>query len=188
MRGMVTVALLLHIALAVPPKALAPLTLSVAVAEAAALWGPYGVALDAADTCASAPDDALILELAVEAAPPASLPRTWQGALGSIVFDGAGAPVPTITVHLTALLHFLRGASVFGGGARWPAIVRDRIVGRAIGRVIAHEIGHYLLRTSAHADRGLMRPLLTPDLLSSPSRLDFELTPAERSRVMEMSR
>jgi hypothetical protein len=185
---MVMVALLLHITLAVPPKALAPLTLSAAVAEAAALWAPYGVALDAADACASAPDDALILDVAVDAPPPASLARTWRGPLGSIAFDGAGAPLPTITVHLTALLHFIRGASVFGGEPRWPAIVRERIVGRAIGRVIAHEIGHYLLRTSAHTDRGLMRPLLTPDLLSSPSRHDFELTPAERSRVREMSR
>src|SRR5437899_12984476 len=112
---MATVALLLHIALAVPPKALAPLTLSAALAEAAALWAPYGIVVDAADTCASAPDDALILGVAVEAPPLASLARTWYGPLGSIAFDGAGAPLPTITIHLTALLHVIRGASVFGG-------------------------------------------------------------------------
>jgi len=94
-----------------------------------------------------------------------------------------------ITVHLTALLRLMRGAGVFGAdGPRWPARLYDRIIGRAVGRVMAHEIGHYLLRTSAHADRGLMRPLMTPDLLTLPSRHDFELTPAEEARVMELTR
>ena len=94
-----------------------------------------------------------------------------------------------ITVHLTALLRLIRGAGVLGADEpRWPAMLHDRIIGRAVGRVMAHEIGHYLLRTSAHADRGLMRPLMTPDLLTLPSRHDFELTPAEEARVMELTR
>jgi hypothetical protein len=186
---MVVVVLLLHVALAVPPGALPPATVATALAEASALWAPYGVALDAADTCASAPDDALLLEVAVATPALASLPRAWRSPLGSIAFDAAGAPRPVITVHLTALLRLMRGAGVFAAdGPRWPAMLYDRNIGRAVGRVMAHEIGHYLLRTSVHADRGLMRPLMTPHLLTSPSRHDFELTPAEQARVMELTR
>jgi hypothetical protein len=33
----------------------------------------------------------------------------------------------------------------------------DRRIGVVLGRAVAHEIGHYQLRTRTHADRGLMR-------------------------------
>ena len=41
----------------------------------------------------------------------------------------------------------------------WPETMREEIVGRVLGRVLAHEIGHYVLRSPQHAANGLMRPL-----------------------------
>lgn len=38
-----------------------------------------------------------------------------------------------------------------------PALLHDRRLGIVLGRTVAHEIGHYLLSTSGHARRGLMR-------------------------------
>jgi hypothetical protein len=32
------------------------------------------------------------------------------------------------------------------------------VIAQAVGRVAAHELGHYLLENAGHQDRGLMRP------------------------------
>ena len=64
--------------------------------------------------------------------------------------------------------------------ARLPLIdlpaTHDHRVGVVLGRAVAHEIGHYLLRTSTHASQGLMRARIDvrefADLRSGPFRLD----------------
>jgi hypothetical protein len=38
-----------------------------------------------------------------------------------------------------------------------PRLQRERALGRVLGRAVAHEIGHYLFASSAHAEVGLMR-------------------------------
>ena len=43
-----------------------------------------------------------------------------------------------------------------------PLSVQERLIGTMIGRALAHEIGHYLLASSKHAEEGLMKPLITP--------------------------
>jgi hypothetical protein len=43
-----------------------------------------------------------------------------------------------------------------------PLEIQDQLVGRMVGRALAHEIGHYLLASSKHAGEGLMKPLITP--------------------------
>jgi hypothetical protein len=49
---------------------------------------------------------------------------------------------------------------------------RDVIVGRVFGRALAHEIGHYLLRSRNHSHEGLMRALQsTPDLVGQDRQL-----------------
>ena len=45
---------------------------------------------------------------------------------------------------------------------------RDFRGGTLLGRVVAHELGHVLLTTTAHSQKGLMRPVFGPrDVLSS---------------------
>jgi hypothetical protein len=52
----------------------------------------------------------------------------------------------------------------------------DRRLGVVLGRAVAHEIGHYLLRTSTHASQGLMRASIDAqqfaDVRSRSFRLD----------------
>jgi hypothetical protein len=44
---------------------------------------------------------------------------------------------------------------------------REELLGRALGRVMAHELYHVLLRTRSHGRNGLARPVLTSsDLLA----------------------
>jgi len=56
-------------------------------------------------------------------------------------------------------------------------------IGRATGRVLAHEIGHLLLHDRDHTDRGLMRSSYRPEDLLMLDRMSFSLSPAELSRL-----
>jgi hypothetical protein len=60
----------------------------------------------------------------------------------------------------------------------------DLLVSRALGRALAHEIGHYLLRTSRHRARGLMRAHFYPlELVEPASRQRYSLDPADRDTL-----
>ena len=48
-------------------------------------------------------------------------------------------------------------------------------VGRALGRVLAHELGHYLLSLREHSPAGLMQPLFRTNQLIARNRRSFEL-------------
>jgi hypothetical protein len=48
-------------------------------------------------------------------------------------------------------------AAMTRSGAWWLAQQHDHALGLVLGRVLAHEIGHYLLGTAEHSRRGLMR-------------------------------
>jgi hypothetical protein len=68
--------------------------------------------------------------------------------------------------------HVERHAASAPGGERaflrLPAPLAATFLGRALGRVLAHEIGHYLLGTREHTRNGLMRAQFAPqDLLKN---------------------
>src|SRR6202171_3511111 len=52
---------------------------------------------------------------------------------------------------------------------------RDELLGRAFGRVLAHELYHIILRTTDHAHSGLRRSALTSAELLAPHNLSGEL-------------
>lgn len=56
-------------------------------------------------------------------------------------------------------------------------------LGRAVGRLLAHEIGHVLLAAPDHQPRGLMRPGFAPADLVGPERRSFTLSRAEQLRL-----
>ena len=55
-------------------------------------------------------------------------------------------------------------------------LVRDHELARALGRVLAHEIGHVLLGALYHDRAGLMRAAFRPDELAEPNGAPFHLT------------
>jgi hypothetical protein len=57
-------------------------------------------------------------------------------------------------------------------------------VGRALGRALAHELGHYLLQSKAHSSRGLMRRIWNSDDSFGLSRAGLELTTDQRAAVI----
>jgi hypothetical protein len=65
-----------------------------------------------------------------------------------------------------------------------PGAFAQILLGRALGRVLAHEIGHYLLGTAEHATHGLMRARFAPqDLLEDARQRIYRLTSGERARL-----
>ena len=148
------IALLLQVTLAFPSsQPFSPLTVRTAVAEANLLWSRYGVAIDLAVPGAASGDREILTIVVVETpqSPPAG---KWRRPLGAITFDPNGTPAPVITVFVADILRFVSGARVLGTFEwQWPRTMRDEIVGRVLGRVLAHEIGHYVLRSPRHARR-----------------------------------
>ena len=108
----------------------------------------------------------------------------WQRPLGAIAFAPDGTPGPITTVFVADLVHLVSGTRVLGAAEwQWPRALYDLVVGRVLGRVLAHELGHFLLRMRQHTTGGLMRPLQRADDLVSPSRSSVTLSPAETARV-----
>jgi hypothetical protein len=159
------------------------------VAEAAAIWAPYGVAIMTADSSSAphgwpgrVPDAVLTVMVAEPRVEPA---RVWSSPFASIRFSADAVPEPTILLHYDMVTTLgLRTVSV--GGKResqWPSAVRDRVLSRIIGRVVAHEIGHWLLRSRDHSTSGLMRAYQTTDELANPARAGFTLPAADFARL-----
>ena len=154
-----------------------------ALTEAARIWNVYDITIDAADV------------VACDIAGPASLtvaivqenrPRRGDGdaSLGAVRFAPDGVPEPTITLYLDAVIRIATSAPVMGlHPAFWPTELREQVVGRALGRALAHEIGHFLMRSPHHADSGLMRAFQRGSTLAAPSPRPFALTGLDRARL-----
>jgi hypothetical protein len=59
-----------------------------------------------------------------------------------------------------------------------PAALRERLMGRVLGRAIAHELGHFLFGSRDHAPDGLMRARHRLDDLTSPFTRAFRVVSA----------
>lgn len=95
-------------------------------------------------------------------------PRVIEG-LGWIEFID-GEPARQITVSVARAAALADGSS-WGGRpfSHWPATVRERFMIRAVAYGIAHELGHYLLRSPVHPKRGLMRAIFSvADIMDGP--------------------
>jgi hypothetical protein len=173
--------LLAHVALAVSSDALPRATLDAALAEAAAIWRPYRVVVDARPCDASAGFTAVIsvsIRRTARTADP-----IWRMPLGALAFRD-GVPFPAIAVFVDEVVRIVAAAGVHGTSElTWPPALRDHIVGRVIGRVLAHEIGHFLLRDMRHTPTGLMRTTHSGADLVSPLRHRFGLTKEAAARV-----
>jgi len=63
----------------------------------------------------------------------------------------------------------------------------DRRLGLVLGRAVAHEIGHYLLRTKTHAPRGLMRAAINAQEFADPQSRSFRLDDAARAHLASLA-
>jgi hypothetical protein len=150
-----------------------------AVEEAARVWAPYRVDVmrRTVPPVESRPFEGAVLSVRLAGVPHRS--RAAAGAFGSIQFVG-GRPEPIVFLHYEAIRRAIADSVAFGlREEQWPPALRDRVLGQIVGRVLAHEIGHFVLRSPRHASRGLMRPIqFMPELIAGTGEL-FGLTPED---------
>ena len=139
------------------------------------IWRPYAdVSFDlAGDTNVSARALRLVVTDRLSAV-------SDSASLGWIEFVD-GRPTGVMTVSTAAAVMLLK-ASRWNGLA---GIVRRTFLERALGRAVAHELGHYLLASRDHAAHGLMRGQLTADDIMLPRRSSYRL---DRGQVQSLQR
>ncbi|OFW25353.1 MAG: hypothetical protein A3H97_06450 [Acidobacteria bacterium RIFCSPLOWO2_02_FULL_65_29] len=156
-----------------------PHVLHATMGEASALWRPAGVTLVwvTSPTARSLPDVRLTLDVVPEAAGGgASAGGTSR--LGMVVFLGDSAnPERRLGLSVEAVGRLIDDAPWAGRRvADWPPRVREQLLGRALGRVLSHEIGHYLLAWRGHTTDGLMRAAFSGSRLIDPDRRPYTLS------------
>jgi hypothetical protein len=150
--------------------------------EAAAIWAPYGVDLHGASSACAVEDasfDVLIARSLPHAATEALVLGTTRVDLTPI------AHVP-ILIDYEATERTIASLTI---GALTEEIGIQRIgareMGRALGRVLAHEIGHVLLAMPTHQRHGLMRETYKPIDMVYPLRVQYRLSPDEVARLRQ---
>lgn len=142
------------------------------MAEANAIWAPAGLML--AWNRATPDDDIRGYRIAVTIDLARPKETGTDVAVGWIVFK-AGSPQPSI--------HLSEGAAEalmdFEPDRNGTRIEHEMLLGRALGRALSHEIGHYVFRSRTHTRHGLMRAPRPPGDFFSVDRRRFELTPTD---------
>ena len=78
--------------------------------------------------------------------------------LGWVTPGADGRSAPLLFVSQSAVTETVLATDAFDMPVkRLTRMLQDRLIAQAIGRVAAHELGHYLLQHAGHHDRGLMR-------------------------------
>jgi len=145
-----------------------------ALEETTRIWASYGVDVRDASSDATR-EDAIRLDVVLARR---ARPQVAAGALGSIMFLD-DVPEPAIVMYPNAILDLVSNTTVGSYDRPLPAALRDVVHGRVLGRALAHEIGHFLLRSRGHSPYGLMRAHQPVGDLVSPDRHRFTLSAEE---------
>jgi hypothetical protein len=157
-----------------------PAVRSGAVQEAARLWAPYGIEVDAAADTDSSDQRGVRLTVVFDLEHRGGSDTE----LGAIRFSPDGIPDRKIVLYYRALTELVGNVEPTGSDLRLGAdALRAQGVARALGRALAHELGHFVLRSPHHAEAGLMRPQHHASALADSSRKGFDLTPFDRARL-----
>jgi hypothetical protein len=93
----------------------------------------------------------------------------WQRALGFSVIDPAAGSGTLATIFINRVESSARHA-----GSDLALL---------LGRAIAHEVGHLILRTNGHADEGLMRAIWTEQELARNTPEDWVFASSDRRQI-----
>jgi hypothetical protein len=147
-------------------------------AECQRIWLAEGVAVtwDAQDPQASRPD--LQVPLVVDDVELRKHAPAHAAAFGVTVFAGRTQRVLVSIPRIRDMLS-TRGRLADRG----DSMAFDAIIGRVLGRVVAHEIGHVLLLSTWHATTGLMSPSLGTHDMGPALPAFYGLSAPDRARL-----
>jgi len=155
-------------------------TLDAMVAATESIWRPAHVQVRWVDADVQ---DAVQLRVVVMARLIPGKDRREPWAVGELVTHDGVPPlaIASVTgarriVDLTSRFRLLDSASV-----------QERGLGVVLGRAIAHEVGHFLLRTKTHADSGLMRAFIDAREFADPGTKGFRLDKAALAHMAALA-
>ena len=163
-----------------------PLILEEMMDEAAAIWAPYGVAIRWTDDTAN-PDRCRSADSSVAVQVDNAPRRHWTArslTLGTTrvsILRAGPVPIRLDYAAVDRLLGSLTADTLGRVVGRQQLAPSD--VGRALGRVLAHEVGHVLLAGSGHRRKGLMRASFVPSELVDYRRRTYTLSAADSDRI-----
>lgn len=128
---------------------MAPSTQAALLREVNGIWQQHGVTATNADPEIAVCDRRILVKSEAEARPEDGWTTT---ALAWVPFAGTYAR-RLIFLRLGQVRSLV--ASLSPG--QWPEGLRERLVTKLAGRVVAHELGHILLNSRAHERSGLMQ-------------------------------
>jgi len=158
---------------------ISPTLVSRALAETDAIWRAAGVEFIWQRATAVARPAALHVVIGDEVRPV----REGALALGWIYFDESTPGHRIYVSYANVQQLMLESRGVIGSQDRMPIFEREVLLSRALGRALAHELGHYFLASKAHTDRGLMKAHRTASEFFGPDERPFKLDGAQRSLI-----
>jgi hypothetical protein len=156
---------------------------AMALKEATVIWAAYGVDINASRGGDCESTSAVRLTVRFGNGPDRGMAAA---SLGSIRFLD-GVPEPAIVLYPHVIASLVSGTPPGSFIVNSQGVVRDLVLGRVLGRALAHEIGHFLLRSQQHSAVGLMRALQPTADLVDPHRDRFGLSADDVSRLAAMT-
>jgi hypothetical protein len=104
-------------------------------------------------------------------------------ALGWIVFDNSTPEQKLYVSYDNARRLMMESPGIVGVPAYMPQLEREVLMARAMGRALAHEIGHYLLSSKAHTLTGLMRARISAAEFFGNDNRQFKLDNGQRNTI-----
>jgi hypothetical protein len=152
--------------------------------EAGAIWNDAGITLAWRVVPGGRPEYSAAPHIVIN---DASGPRTPEGQtpVGWVEFRRPDDPDQEIHLSRANGMRLLQLASEPGKSIELqPPKAVDILLGRMLGRALAHELGHFLLRSRSHTRTGLMRGDRTVRDFITPGRRGCEVNAAQRSAVV----
>lgn len=159
--------------------AVTPTLVNHVIEEVDAIWKPAGLSI----VWNRQPGVEPSLHVTIGPSRGSASSRDASEPLGWIPFE-ANRPQPNIYVSLANTIDLLQNSrGVVGHTTGMPIAERETYVGRAMGRALAHEIGHYLLASRDHTRAGLMKATRTAAEFFAIDHVRFDVSTTERAIV-----
>jgi hypothetical protein len=146
-------------------------------AEAEGIWAPTGVRLECRRGVWKDEAERPAIVVTID---DREAPADRAGAIGWLTFTSDGP---------SSLIHLLRAASERllrnTPGLNDATIAsHEALIGRALGRTLAHELGHYFFRSKLHTPRGLMRATWNSKEIFDFDHRGFDLTVQQQATAV----
>jgi hypothetical protein len=174
-----------------PSRSISPHLVTETLHEAGAVWNDAGITLSWRVVPGGKAEYSATPHVVIND-DPGRKSSGGQLPIGWVQFHRPDEPDQEVHVSRANGLKLLKTAVGLGRSMEsMPPTEINVLLGRMLGRALAHELGHFLLRSRVHTNRGLMRTGRAIREFLAVGRRGFEVDAAQRSaaaaRIRQMS-